>query len=183
MRKVIRSRMLGLTLIELMITLVVVAVLLAIATPNFRTQIINSRTVAMGETLTNTLNFARTEALKRKARVTVCGSTDGASCDTGNWTLGMMVIVDDAATDTTTTPSVNEVLRVVEAFDSGSSITVSNSRTFVRYLSSGAIARIGNNPLTIQMHVEGCSGNTAQRLSISLSGSISSEKTACPAGD
>lgn len=183
MKKIIRSRMLGLTLIELLITLVVVAILLAIATPNFRTQIINNRTVAMGETLTNTLNFARTEALKRKARVTVCGSSNGTSCNTGNWTLGMIVVADGAATDTAIAPVVSEVLRVVEPFESGSSIAVSNSKTFVRYLPSGAIARIDNNPLTIQMHVAGCSGNTAQKLSISLSGSISVEKVACPTGD
>jgi len=178
------GRQAGLTLIELLITLVVLAILLAIATPNFKTQIMNNRTVAMGETLANTLNFARTEALKRNARVTVCGSSDGATCNTGNWAQGMIVIVDKAATDIAT-PEVPDsgALLVVGAFDSGARITVSNAKTFVRYLSSGAIARIDNNPLIIQMHVDGCSGNTAQKLSISLSGSISIEKTACISGD
>lgn len=182
MKKINHPRMKGLTLIELLITLVVLAIILSLAAPGFRTQILNSRTAAMGESLSNTLNFARSEALKRKARITVCGSSNGTSCNSSNWADGLLVITDNVVSDTATPPDVGEVLRVVAAFDSGANIIVSDGKNFVRYLTSGAIARLDNNPFSIRMYVDGCTGNVAQTLSISMSGSISIEKEACPAG-
>lgn len=172
----------GLTLIELLITLVVLAIIISLAAPGFKTQILNSKTTAMGESLSNTLGFARTEALKRKARVTVCGSTDGTSCNSSDWAKGLLVIVDNAATDTAVPPGVDETLRVIGAFDNAANITISDGKSFVRYLPSGAIARLDNNPFSIDMHMDGCVGNVARKLSISLSGSISIEKEACPTG-
>jgi type IV fimbrial biogenesis protein FimT len=180
MKKTNRSQMEGLTLLELLITLVVLAIILSLATPGFRTQILNSQAAAMGETLGNTLGFARSEALKRKARVTVCGSSNGTSCDASDWANGLLVFVDEAATDNAASPQVGDTLRVVGAFDPGANIVVSDGKTFIRYLPSGAIARLDNNPLSIQAHTQGCTGNVARKLSISLSGSISVEREACP---
>lgn len=182
MKKISHHRVSGLTLIELLITLVVLAIILALAAPSFKTQMVNSRAAATGETLANTLSFARSEALKRKARVTVCGSDNGIGCNSSNWADGVLVVLDLAVNDTAAAPVVGEVLRVVTAFDSGTNISVSNGKNFVRYLASGATARVDNNPFSVQMYVEGCTGHVAQKLSISLSGAISIEKNACPTG-
>lgn len=93
----------GVTLLEILIVLAVVAILAALAGPSFtgtiaRTQVSNAR-----DGLSAALQFARSEALKRKAPVSVCSSVDQAGCagDT-NWQTGWIVFADtdgDSALD------------------------------------------------------------------------------------
>lgn len=84
----------GFTLIELLVTMAVAAILLTIAVPNFQMFVMNNRMASQANDLITALNLARSEAVKRAANVTVCASSDGASC-TGDWAAGW--IVRDAA--------------------------------------------------------------------------------------
>lgn len=84
----------GFTLIELMVTLAVVAILALIAVPNFRPTIQNSRIVGLTNDLLSDINYARTEALKRAANVGICMSTSGTACDGGSWQSGRIVFAD-----------------------------------------------------------------------------------------
>ena len=88
----------GFTLIELMFTIVVLAVLLGIGVPNFRDFIRNSRMTAAANDLLADLNLARSEAVKRRVAVTLCKSDDGATCDDDEDTefRRWIVFVDDA---------------------------------------------------------------------------------------
>ncbi|MEA3277713.1 MAG: GspH/FimT family protein, partial [Pseudomonadota bacterium] len=66
--------------------------------------------------LVSTLNLARSEAIKRGDRITVCKSADGAACTgSGGWDQGWIVFVDsdsDAVVD-----AGEEVLSVNGALD------------------------------------------------------------------
>lgn len=84
----------GFTLIELIVTVAVLAILLSIAIPNYQTFVLNSRMASQTNDLVTALNLARSEAVKRAADVTVCASSNGTSC-TGGWAQGW--IVRDAA--------------------------------------------------------------------------------------
>jgi type IV fimbrial biogenesis protein FimT len=84
----------GFTLIELMVTLAVLGILLGIAVPSYQTFVMNSRMASQTNDLITALSLARSEAVKRAANVTVCASSDGATC-TGGWEAGW--IVRDAA--------------------------------------------------------------------------------------
>lgn len=69
-----QTRQKGFSLIELMITIVVAAVLLAVAIPSFRNIILaNELTTTTNEWVT-AVNLARSEAIKRSAAVVVCGA-------------------------------------------------------------------------------------------------------------
>lgn len=87
----------GFTIIELMIAMVVLALLLATAGPMFNNLIKNNRMISEVYALRATFNNARSEALARRTSVTVCRSSDGATCTagTGSWSEGYIAFADD----------------------------------------------------------------------------------------
>ena len=67
----------GFTIIELMITVAVVGVLAAVALPSFNYTIKNSRVKTTASDLHSSLLYARSEAIKRNADVTVTVNSSG----------------------------------------------------------------------------------------------------------
>lgn len=106
----------GFTLIELIVTLVIAAILLALAAPNMRTFVSDQRLSTQTNELVADLNFARSEAVTRSVRITVCKSNDVTTCDTNTgtaWTMGRIIFVDaDGNGQRATT---EELLRVRES--------------------------------------------------------------------
>src|SRR5690606_41924737 len=86
----------GFTIIELMVTLAVLAIVLGIAIPSFNTQIQRNGSLGLGEEFVSALNFARTEAIKRRAPVSICASNAAVSaCDGTDRSNGWIVFVDE----------------------------------------------------------------------------------------
>jgi len=67
----------GFTLVELMITLVIAAILLAVAIPSFKTLFESNRLATQANELIGVVNLARSEAIKRGANVTIQASAGG----------------------------------------------------------------------------------------------------------
>ena len=72
---------LGFTLIELMITVSIIALLLSVVAPNFSTLIVSSNSNSAETRLAASLSYGRSEAVTRGVDVTVCASTDFATCN------------------------------------------------------------------------------------------------------
>ena len=83
----------GVTLVELMITLAIFAILIAVAAPSFNDIMLGPRLGSYANSMSASATLARSEAIKRNAPVTLCASSDGASCATsGDWEQGWIVL-------------------------------------------------------------------------------------------
>lgn len=167
------------SLIELIATVVIMAIIFALAAPPFQQLIQNNRTAAVAEDMMGAINFARAEALRRGGYVSLCASNNGTSC-TGSWEDGMIVVAD-AATSEGAAPSVNEggVLRVWQAFGEQANFSEASSRTYVRYLGSGRMAAAGGGSFAMTVKYDGCTGNTARIISVGISGMVGVKRTSC----
>lgn len=88
----------GFTLIELMVAIAVLAITLAMAVPSFTGLINGNRLVAQSNELVASLQLARSEAIRRNARVALCASDDGSSCSgtsSGDWSYWVVRVVSD----------------------------------------------------------------------------------------
>jgi type IV fimbrial biogenesis protein FimT len=82
----------GFSLLELLVTISVAAILIAIAVPSLSMFIQNSREDSQADSLISSLQYARSEAVKEDANVEVCASADGATCsNANNWATGWIV--------------------------------------------------------------------------------------------
>jgi type IV fimbrial biogenesis protein FimT len=70
----------GFSLVELMVTITVAAILLAIALPSFRNVIHRNQVTAASNDVLASLAYARSEAIGRGQMVSMCPSSDGATC-------------------------------------------------------------------------------------------------------
>ncbi len=85
----------GFTLLELLITLAIVAILLTVGVPSLRSMMQGNQLVSSTNELLSALHVARSEAIKSNGRVTICESSNGTSCAaTGDWKDGWIVFID-----------------------------------------------------------------------------------------
>jgi prepilin-type N-terminal cleavage/methylation domain-containing protein len=101
------------TLIELMVTLAIVAILAAIAVPSFQTFFVSSRAQTQTANFIEALNYARSEAVRRANNVTIVPNS------ASNWHSGWAVQF--------TVSGVTTNLRVQPAFTGDATMTSTES--------------------------------------------------------
>lgn len=95
----------GLTLVELMVTIMVLALLAVIAAPGVRDFMLRNRSSAQSLELVASVNLARAEAIKGGVQATICKSANPTAAspgctNSGAWEQGWIVFVDRRANPT-----------------------------------------------------------------------------------
>jgi type IV fimbrial biogenesis protein FimT len=137
------NRQIGFTLVELMVTVAIAAIVLTLGVPAFQETINSSRLTSTANEFVTALNLARSEAVKRSVRVTVCKSADGATCAAGGgYEQGWIVFVDP--NNNATVDAGEQVIRAYGPLSGGLTLigrvvnNVDNVGNFVSYTSSGS---------------------------------------------
>ncbi len=86
----------GFTLIELMMTIAIATILLALGLPSMGSLVSSSESRAARQELWTALNVARAGAVTSRRRHVICPSTDHANCSGGlRWDHGWIVFLDN----------------------------------------------------------------------------------------
>ncbi|WP_455205077.1 GspH/FimT family pseudopilin [Kaarinaea lacus] len=141
----------GFTLIELLISIALAAVILTQAVPSFNTLVQNNRLIAQKNEFLSSLNLARSEAIKRGVRVTVCASSNQTSCNNTDWEKGWIVFSDvnaDATLDAGSgacSEGEDCLLRVAMGLIGGNTLTASHfsNTKFIQYTPRGELDSAG----------------------------------------
>ncbi|MEQ7894505.1 GspH/FimT family pseudopilin [Xanthomonas arboricola] len=169
---VVRTR--GFTLIELMVTVAVLAITAAIAYPSFQGVVRSNRVAASNNEMMALLTLSRSEAIRNGQGSGICGSANGTACN-GSWSAGVM-----AWSDTNGNGS----------YDSGETVlrySLGNPRLVVQGPTTGTVIafdargrRRAAADQQVTLQPDQCGGQPLKRsLTINASGQIRSKKETC----
>jgi type IV fimbrial biogenesis protein FimT len=160
----------GFNLIELMLGITVLAIVLGLGVPSFITMIRDNRLISQSNDMLTALNYARSEALKRGFRVSICPGTATACTGGTDWNAGILVFTDDIGTagtlDTGDEP--------IQSWPASTSGFVASGPASVTFLPNGAQATA-----QIDVYKSGCTGQNKRRVSVAITGRVGMTKVAC----
>ncbi len=154
----------GFTLIELMITLVVAAILLTVAIPSFFSVIQNNRLTTATNAFITAMTLARSEAVKRGADVMVdtIDSSDGSN----EWGRGFRVGIDG---DGDGAIAAGEALQTWPAFEGGITLDSDGDIASFTYDANGVV----DSGDTLDLCDSQRSGETGREITIANTGRVS----------
>jgi type IV fimbrial biogenesis protein FimT len=179
----------GLTLVELMLSMAVVVIMLAIGVPSFTQMIKNNRLVGQTNDLVIAFQLARNEAVKHGTGTVICASDDQATCSGNNdWSTGWIVFSDidqegDLEIGSDACLSTEDcVMRIRQQLEGNNALTADVSQA--RYQPNGLLQEAdipgGSDRLTFTLVANDCRHNQARIITITRHGHPNLAKTDCP---
>lgn len=157
----------GFTIIELMVTLSVLAILLAVAVPSFMSSMETNRISSYLQEASAAIRYTRSEAIKRNQTATMCASSDQSTC-TGSWNQGWIIFVDQNGDGSRAASE--PLLRVKDGLASGYAMTWSDTNS--GYISFGGQGFTANQQGTFKVCGREKRASQARGLVIQNSGSL-----------
>jgi type IV fimbrial biogenesis protein FimT len=140
----------GFTLLELVVTLAIGAVILVVGVPSFKGTLDNQRMTSATNELVMSLNLAKSEAIKRVVYVSVCKSSNGASCSAADtsWDDGWIVFANATVANLDSIEGEDEVIRFYPALRD--ELTVTPTGTIAGFISFRPSGTIGTSAANMQ---------------------------------
>lgn len=172
----------GFSLLEFIVTLAIATIVVTLGVPGFQQMLRDNRLATQTNEFLAALGLARSEAIKRGTRVSLCKSADGATCTTnGGYQQGWIVFTDPNNPPGAATPTVDpgeQVLRVYAALP-GNLVLTGNRRvrSYVSFASDGLSRLIsgGFQAGTLTL----CAKPEARKIIINSVGRARVEKSGC----
>lgn len=170
------SKQNGFSLVEVIATMAIAAIVLSIGIPGFQSYTRNNRQIIAVNELATALQLARNSAVSRQTAVTLCKSPDGANCVTGagsgDWSQGWMMFTNPNGVNADgiaiLDPGEN-LLRVHSALQGNITLTGNNNVVNRVTFSAQGLARGSNGTIT---HCDPRSDTNASALIISIGGQV-----------
>lgn len=150
----------GFSLLELMITIIIGAVLAALALPSFRTYFIRSSITQTSNGLLAAMNTARSEAIKRNAYVRV----DPTNCATTSWSCGAFVWLPSPTNPADMAPTVGTDARIISGEAVAEGNAVNNGQKVTITVISGAgdvVCYNGSGRMNLNVAASACATSAA----------------------
>jgi type IV fimbrial biogenesis protein FimT len=159
----------GFTIIELLVTLAILALLVGIGLPSMQETVKQNRIQGILENFSTAIKYTRSEAVGQRANVSICASSNQSSC-TGSWQQGWIIFSDvdgagdfDSGTDT--------LLRVGEAIETGYTLSFDYSSSPTSITFSGRGSTTGHTG-TIKLCEPGKVAKYARGIILQRTGSL-----------
>ncbi|WP_242112392.1 GspH/FimT family pseudopilin [Luteimonas aquatica] len=164
----------GFTLVELMITVAVLAIVCAIAFPSFEGVMRSNRLATTTNEMIASLSLARSEAIRSAHPASICGSDDGSACS-DDWEGGWLVW-DDADGN----GEIDDEERIVRFSKANAKMSVAGPEGGVITF-DGRGRRAGNDAQAVVLKAKDCNGDNLQiTLAVSPTGRADvSERQSC----
>lgn len=168
----------GFTLVELMVTLAVGTILVVTTVPAYTSMTERSAVASSVNAFVGELRYARSEALKRSANVSICPTANSLDCNnaTSPWmpsgSSEHMIFVDNDG-DGTFDTSDDEVLKLIPAVFGSVNVSATGGEKFFSFSRKG-IMTVPNPNLQFS-----ASSSNQRCLSMTLTGRSSVEHGAC----
>jgi type IV fimbrial biogenesis protein FimT len=174
------QRALGFTMIEMLMTIAIAAILTSLAIPSFR-YITNSNRIASElNGLLGDLQLARAEAIKEGRTVTVCESDDGLNCTNSNdWRGGWIVFSDP--TNVGIYDLGETYIRKQKPFSGTDTFVASNNRSVISFNREGYAVGMPANGTLLTLHDSTNTDSWTRCLVVNFSGQMTSERAGDPA--
>lgn len=177
-----RKKQSGFSLVELMVTLVILSILLATGLPAMRSFLTNNKVSNISNEFLSAINYARSEAISRNGRVIICKSAvpvnppvnfvPSCSNSGSDWENGW-IIFQDVAVGTTYNNTYNNgtdvLLRVRNPIDGGYTIAPQSNTRLLVFNSTGVSSLASAATFTVAP-TEGGASTSSRQICIASTG-------------